>query len=64
MLNVLIPVEAVTLPVRSPIKVAVTVPAENPPSEFLATILPMTLDDVASTLHVVSELPLKSDHTI
>ena len=60
-LNVLVPELAVTLPVTLPTKFAEIVPAENPPSEFLATNLPTTFEGVASTLHVVSKLPSKSE---
>ena len=42
----------------------VIVPAEKPPSLFLATTLPITLDGVASTLHVLSTPPSKSEPTI
>ena len=60
-LNVLVPDSAVTLPMTFPMRFAEIVPAENPPSEFLATILPIVFEDVASTLHVISVLPSKSD---
>ena len=42
-------------------KLAVIVPAENPPSEFLATTLPIMFDGVAATAQVVAEPPSKSE---
>ena len=58
-LNVLVPVVAVTLPCTFPIKSAETVPAEKSPALSLATIVPIVLLEVASTLHVTLDDPLK-----
>ena len=63
-LNTLVPLLAVTLPVILPTRSAVITPAENPPWEFLATTFPMLLEGVASTFHVISELPSKSEPRI
>jgi hypothetical protein len=60
MLNLLVPEVAVTFPVKFPANVADIVPAENPPSLFLATTLPITFDGEASTAQVVSVDPSKS----
>ena len=59
-LKELVPVSTVTFPVTFPTKLAVIVPAANPPSEFLATTLPIMLAELASTDHVCSVLPSKS----
>ena len=55
----LVPDAAVTLPVKLPIRLAVMVLAEKPPSLFLATTLPMTLEGVASTAQVDGADPSK-----
>ena len=60
-LNTLVPELIFTLPNTVPTRSAEIVPAENPPSEFLATNLPMTFEGEASTLHVTSALPSKSE---
>ena len=59
-LNLLVPDAAVTLPVTSPTKSAVIVPAEKSPPLSLATTVPILLFGVASTDHVVAVLPSKS----
>ena len=58
--NLDVPELAVTLPVTLPARSAVINPALKPPLEFLATIFPITFDDVASTDHSVVALPSKS----
>ena len=64
LLNVLVPVTAVTLPCTSPNKSALTEVAEKPPTEFLATTVPIKFSELALMSHVVSNAPLNSDPTI
>ena len=59
MLKVLVPLAVVTFPETLPSKLAVIVPAEKSPALSLATILPMTLLELASTLQVVAVETLK-----
>jgi hypothetical protein len=59
LINLLVPDVAVTFPLTLPIRSAVMVPASKSPALSLATILPIILDELASTAHVVATEPLK-----
>ena len=64
LLNVLVPVSAVTLPCTSPNRSELIIVAEKPPTEFLATTVPIIFSDSALIFHVVSNAPLNSDPMI